>query len=97
VFIVVLENHSFQQTVGNPAMPYFNSLVSKNGLATQYFANAHPALPNYFVLTTGQTVTNDNDASAPVPVDNAAQEVMAVGKTWKCYAESLPHAGYAGR
>ena len=28
--------------------------------ATQYFANTHPSIGNYFMLTTGQLVTNDD-------------------------------------
>lgn len=96
VFIVVEENHSYQQTIGNSAMPYLNSLASKYGLATQYFANTHPSLPNYFVLTTGQTITDMNDFTGPTSADNIAQIVTAAGKTWKCYAESLPNAGYTG-
>jgi len=48
VFIVVEENHSFNDVIGNSNMPYLNSLASANGLATQYYADAHPSLPNYF-------------------------------------------------
>jgi len=96
VFVVVEENHSFQQTIGNAAMPFLNSLANKYGLATQYFANTHPSLPNYFVLTAGQTVTSSDDVNGPVRVDNIAQAVTQAGKTWKCYAESLPNVGYTG-
>src|SRR5690349_13420754 len=46
VFLVVEENHSYSEVIGNAAMPYLNSLVSQGGLATQYFANAHPSIPN---------------------------------------------------
>jgi acid phosphatase len=96
VFLVVEENHSFQQTIGNSAMPYLNSLASKYGLATQYFANMHPSLPNYFELTTGQTVTSGNGVAQPVTADNVVQALMGAGKTWECYAESLPNVGYRG-
>jgi len=63
VFVVVEENHSYSEVIGNAAMPYLNSLVSQGGLATQYFANAHPSIPNYFMLTTGQPVNTDDNFS----------------------------------
>ena len=97
VFLVVEENHSFSEVVGNTAMPYFNSLISQYGLATQYFANTHPSIGNYFVLTTGQVVTN-NETVEPTTFtgDNVVREIVAARKTWKSYAESLPSAGYLG-
>jgi phosphatidylinositol-3-phosphatase len=52
VFLVVLENHGFGQVIGNPAMPYLNSLASAHGLAASYFADAHPSIPNYFMIVT---------------------------------------------
>jgi len=57
VFLVVEENHSFSQVMGNGAMPYLNSLAGKYGLATQYYADVHPSIGNYFMLTTGQPET----------------------------------------
>src|SRR2546430_7973664 len=96
VFVVVEENHSYSEVIGNAAMPYLNSLVSQGGLATQYFANAHPSIPNYFMLTTGQPITTDDNFSGTVSDDNVVRELIAAGKTWKSYAESLPAAGYTG-
>ena len=97
LFLVVEENHSFSEVVGNTSMPYFNSLIAKYGLATQSFGNTHPSIGNYFVLTTGQIVTN-NEAVAPptVTADNIVRELLAAKKTWKSYAESLPSVGYLG-
>ena len=100
VFIVVEENHSFNDVIGNNNMPYLNSLVSANGLATQYYADAHPSLPNYFVLTTGEgtsiTGAQGDLFSGMVTQDNVVRALTAAGKTWKCYAESLPSPGYLG-
>ena len=88
VVLVVEENSSYSQVIGNTAMPYLNSLASQYGLATQYFANVHPSLGNYFMLTTGQIVTNDNSFVGTVDVDNIARELTASGRSWKSYAES---------
>jgi acid phosphatase len=94
--LVVEENHSYSEVIGNSSMPYFNSLASQYGLATQYFADAHPSLPNYLVLTTGLTETFDDSFSGVIKDDNVVRELVKVGKTWKSYAESLPSTGYVG-
>jgi len=99
VVMVVEGNHSYSSVIGNSTMPYLNSLASKYGLATQYYANTHPAIGNYFQMTTGQVLTNDNTmtpSTLPVSVDNIVSEMMLAGKTWKSYAEGLPSVGYTG-
>jgi len=96
VFVVVEENHSFNSVIGSPAMPFLNGLVPQGALAAQYFANAHPSLPNYFMLTTGQPVTLSDSFSGLVSQDNTVRELIAAGKSWKSYAEGLPSVGYTG-
>lgn len=86
--LVVEENSSYSEVIGNPEMPYLNSLATQYGLATQYFANTHPSIGNYFMLTTGQIVTNDDSFTGTVDVDNMVRELLASGKSWKSYAES---------
>jgi phosphatidylinositol-3-phosphatase len=97
-FIVVEENHSYGDVIGSSSMPFLNGLASANALATQYYADAHPSLPNYFMLTVGATVTgSEGDSySGTVSQDNVIRALTAAGKTWKCYAESLPSVGYLG-
>jgi acid phosphatase len=77
-------------------MPYFNSLISQYGLATQYYADAHPSIPNYLALTTGLMETFDDGFSGAISDDNVVRELVKAGKTWKSYAESLPATGYTG-
>lgn len=96
VFIVMEENHSYEQVIGNPQMPYLNSLVQAYARADGYFANTHPSIGNYFMLTTGQIITNDDSYGGTVSVDNVVRELIAAGKTWKEYSESLPSQGYYG-
>jgi phosphatidylinositol-3-phosphatase len=90
------ENHSYSSVIGNSSMPYFNGLAQQYGLATQYYANTHPSIGNYFMLTTGQIITNDDSYSGTVSADNLVRKLIAAGKTWKSYAESLPSVGYLG-
>src|SRR6185437_11279497 len=96
VVIVVEENHSFSQVIGNRNMPFLNGLASQYSLATQYFANVHPSIGNYFMLTTGQIITNNDRSVATVTADNIVRHLLTAGKTWKGYAESLPSTGYLG-
>ena len=96
VFILVEENHDYSDVIGNPAMPYLNRLADRYGLATQYYANTHPSIGNYFMLTVGDTITNDDDFSGVVAHDNIVRQLVAAGKTWKSYAEDLPTVGYTG-
>ncbi len=64
VFLIMLENHGFQQVVDNPTMPYINSLIAKKkvNLATNYFAVGHPSLTNYLEIVGGSNfgVRSDN-------------------------------------
>jgi hypothetical protein len=96
VFVVMLENHSFGQVIGNPAMPYLNGLATAHGLAAGYFADAHPSIPNYFMLTTGNLETFDDGFTGIITDDNIVRALNGAGKSWKAYVESIPSAGYLG-
>jgi acid phosphatase len=90
VAIVVEENTNYASVVGTTSMPYLNGLINQYGLATQYYADTHPSIGNYFMLTTGQILTNDDTqtpSSFPVSADNIAHELELAGKTWKDYRE----------
>jgi acid phosphatase len=96
VFVLVEENHSYASVIGNASMPYTNGLASQYALATQYYANRHNSLPNYFMLTVGDLVTTDDAFTGTVTADNVVRALTAAGKTWKIYAESLPNVAYSG-
>lgn len=92
VFIVVEENTDYA-SVTSSSMPYLDSLAGAYSLATEYYADTHPSLGNYFMMTVGDTVTNDDNYSQTVPNDNIVRHLVAAGKTWKAYAEDLPSVG----
>ena len=94
VFVVLEENTNYASVIGNSSMPYFNSLASQYGLATQYYANTHPSIGNYFMLTTGQILTNNDSFANTVTADNVVRHLLLAGKTWKAYEEGLPGVGY---
>src|SRR5438876_2107860 len=103
VFLVVEGNQSYTSVIRNPAMPYLNSLADRYGRATNYYANStaegsgqlhRSSIGNYFMLTTGELITSDDRFGGVVTDDNIVRELVAAGKTWKSYAESLPAVGY---
>lgn len=96
VVVVVEENTSYSAVINNSSMPYLNSLAQKYGLAVNYYANEHPSIGNYFLLTTGQTITNNDGYTGTVTANNLARQILTAGKTWKSYDESLPYKGYIG-
>ncbi|HXA85999.1 MAG TPA: alkaline phosphatase family protein, partial [Candidatus Dormibacteraeota bacterium] len=96
VFVVMLENHSFGQVIGNPVMPYLNGLATAHSLAADYFADAHPSIPNYFMLTTGNFETFDDGFTGTISDDNIVRALTGAGKSWKAYIESIPSVGYLG-
>lgn len=96
VVVVVEENHSYESVIGSADMPYLNSLAKRYAIATSYYADTHPSIGNYFMLTTGAIPTNDDAYSGTVTADNLARTLNSAAKTWKVYAESIPSAGYVG-
>src|SRR6516225_1997315 len=64
VFVIMMENHGYQQVIDNPNEPYLNSLISnkKVNSATNYFAVGHPSLTNYLEIIGGSNfgVRSDN-------------------------------------
>src|SRR6266568_4438580 len=96
IVMVVEENTDYTSVIGSSSMPYLNGLAQQYGLATQYYANTHPSIGNYFELSTGQIISNNDGFSTVQNVPNVVRSLLAAGKTWKSYAESIPNACYLG-
>jgi phosphatidylinositol-3-phosphatase len=97
IFEIVLENKEYDSVIGNWRAPYLNSLAQQYGLATNYYAIAHPSLPNYLALTGGSafgiaTDCTDCRVSQPSLVD----QLEAAGKSWKAYMEDMPGPCFVG-
>ncbi|MDQ2866644.1 MAG: alkaline phosphatase family protein [Candidatus Eremiobacteraeota bacterium] len=98
VTLVIMENRDYKLVVGNKSAPYFNKTLLPQGvLMTNSHAVGHPSQPNYLELFSGtnQGVTDD---SCPHTFSNRniASELIADGKTFTGYAESMPRTGYTG-
>jgi hypothetical protein len=94
VVIIVMENNSAAEILGNGGAPYINALAAEYALATNYRAITHPSLPNYLALTSGTTagITDDCDPgeSCMARVPNITYTIDQSKRTWKMYAESMP-------
>lgn len=101
VFVIVLENHSLQDTIGNSDMPAINRLARTYGYAANYTGVAHPSLPNYVAMIAGSTMEfNSDDPDLRFAGDNLALQLTRAGLSWRGYMQALPEAGsqvpYAG-
>src|SRR4051794_5563362 len=96
VYVVALENKSYEHIVGSSNMPYLNSLFKKGTLATQFYANRHNSIADYFLLTSGTVPTTNNSTTSTYDVNNMVRRLMSLGLTYKVYAQSLPYTGYSG-
>ncbi|HZC63005.1 MAG TPA: alkaline phosphatase family protein, partial [Streptosporangiaceae bacterium] len=99
VFVIVEENHSFTDVIGNPAAPNLNALASRYGLATQYYGVTHPSEPNYVALLGGSPfgVTSDDPYYVQrVHAPSLISELDHAHVSWKAYLQSVPHPGYQG-
>lgn len=97
VAVLLLENAGYSDVIGNTSvMPYLNGLAASGGSASNYYGNFHPSIGNYFMITTGTGVTNDDAFNQVVAVDNLVRRMAASGVSWKSYQEDIPSAGYLG-
>lgn len=96
IVIVMEENQSYSTVVDNNVdWPNLNNLISTGALPTNYYANSHPSIGNYFMLTTGQLLTTDDNSTTVWDVDNIARRMLASGVSFKIYAEGIAQ-GYLG-
>ena len=63
VFLIMMENHGYNQIINNPNAPFVNKLARSANTATNYFAVAHPSLTNYLEVVGGSNfgVQTDNN------------------------------------
>ena len=84
IVIMTLENQNYTSIIGNPNMPYLNSLLDQGALLTNFYANFHPSQPNYFALTTGQSFYT-KEGPIPTGTSHVVNALATVNKTWKGY------------
>src|SRR5690242_6848003 len=90
VFLIVMENHSFDQAMSGS---YTASLAAKYGVANNYHAISHPSVPNYLALTSGQTWGVEDDSYHVLPKQDLGTQLTKAGVGWRAYMEGLTDAG----
>lgn len=99
IFYIMMENHGYNEIVGNPDAPQINALANAYGLATESFGVTHPSEPNYVAAIGGNFFGIQDDGPYTGHTINApslASQLEAAGLTWKSYQQSLPSVGYTG-
>jgi len=90
VFLIVMENQSMEAALQGP---FTASLAAKYRVATNYSAVAHPSLPNYLALTSGQTFGIRDDNYHVLPVGGIGTQLTAAGVSWRAYMEGMAPGG----
>lgn len=94
VVVVVEENRSQSDVIGNPAAPFINALADGGAMMSASFAETHPSEPNYFALFAGNPLVNANvcpfDAGDTA---NLGAQLLAAGHSFMGFAEDLPSVG----
>ena len=63
IFLIILENRTADQILGNPKAPNLNRLAQEYGKASNFYAVRHPSEPNYVAILGGDTFgIADDDA-----------------------------------
>jgi phospholipase C len=94
VIWIWFENHSYSDIIGSSQAPYFNTVVTDCGLATNYLSLSHPSLPNYVGATSGLAIKSlkpfNSDCNPKAHCSTSATSIFGQGETWKAYEESMP-------
>lgn len=61
VFVIMMENHGYNQVLGNPQDPFVNRYAQEANMGANYFAVAHPSLTNYLEVVGGSNFNILND------------------------------------
>jgi hypothetical protein len=89
VIWIWFENHAAREIIGSAAAPHMTALARSCGVASNYFAVAHPSLPNYIAATSGDT-QGIKDDGPPVEHRLSAVSLFEQAKSARSYEESMP-------
>jgi hypothetical protein len=86
VFVIVMENKSPQQALQGT---FTASLAARYRVAGNYTAIAHPSLPNYLALSSGQTWGVQDDNYHVLPRGGIGDQLTAAHVSWRAYMEGM--------
>jgi acid phosphatase len=103
VVVILMENQALSAIMNGTGAPFMRSLANNYSLATKYTAIAHPSLPNYLAMFSGQQFapfsagdcgpTGDTGSCTAGNQTNLVDRLDAAGLTWKAYVEDYPAGG----
>jgi phosphatidylinositol-3-phosphatase len=96
VWLIVMENRSYDQVMGNNAAPFINDLAARYGQATDYHGVARPSQPNYLALVSGSTQGISDDRVHDVDAPTLFDQLEAAGHSWRVFAENVPSGCFRG-
>ena len=97
IIMIMFENWDYGQIIGNQSAPTFNQLAAQNVLLANYYAVAHPSLPNYIALMGGDTFGITSDCTDCFISQRSLPDLIeANGRTWKTYQEDIPNPCFVG-
>ena len=90
VFVIVMENHSLDEALQGT---YTSQLASQAGVASNYHGIAHPSVPNYLAITSGQTWGITDDVYQALPRRDLGDQMTTANIQWRAYMEGLGSEG----
>lgn len=95
--ILMMENESYGNIIGNSSAPYENKLAKTYLTATHSYAWGHDSLPNYLEMISGRSYSSKgtkNDclprSCGPLTGPNLARQLEAAKIPWKAYMGAMP-------
>ena len=107
VFIIMMENHSFDQIIGNANTPFINAWAHTANLATNYYGVGHPSLTNYLEVVGGSNfgIVNDHapdwygrtpSSHLNEPITKQGRDIATPGATAP-FGITIPAAPFVGK
>jgi hypothetical protein len=97
VVVIVMENLAYSDVIGEPKMPYVNTLASRAAVPAEMYGVAHPSLTNYLALLGGDTFAVTTDCTTcHFGSPSLPDQLEAAGLTWKGYMQSMPRPCFKG-
>jgi phospholipase C len=92
VVVVWMENREASAVTAS-TMSYLYALSQTYGRADQFYAVAHPSLPNYLAFWSGSTQGVTDDADHDLAATSLSNQMAAAGRSWRTYAQDYPAGG----
>lgn len=106
VYVIILENHDFDEAIDPALAPFMNFLSRTQGLARRYYGVSHPSLPNYLAMIGGDDFgVKDDGASClasdlrpgqachKISGDSLVDQLEAAGLSFALYAQGAEGRG----